>query len=224
MNKTKQPANPAPQPPAPPASNLQEGFESEELWQQLQAAWDKHTRHIDETIARSDRPLLRIDTETLKATKRRIRIAYTAIVIFCTVIAVIAAIAVIRQPDSVLRTLYCIGVAVVIAVVCLLSFGTRSPKDKPRPLDALPASNGDAIPPPIDTALLLDALATQHRYSVLKSSSPKSLASILAATTVLVFAACTPAGNECKITSADTAERIETIAIIDTIIANNTQS
>ena len=219
MNKTKQPGNPS-----PPANNVLEELEAEKIWQQLQAAWAEHSQRIDEIIDRSDRPLLRIDTETLKATKRRIRIAYTAIAIFCTVIAVIAAIAVIRQPDSVLRTLYCIGVTVVIAVVCLLSFGTRSPKVKPRPPDALPASNGDAIPPPIDTALLLDALATQHRYSVLKSSSPKSLASILAATTVLVFAACTPAGNECKITSADTAERMETIAIIDTIIANNTQS
>ena len=219
MNKTKQPGNPS-----PPANNVLEELEAEKIWQQLQAAWDEHSQRIDEIIDHSDRPLLRIDTETLKATKRRIRIAYIAVAVFCTVIVVSAAIAVIRQPDSVLRTLYCIGTAVVIAVVCLLSFGTRSPKVKPRPLDALPVSNGDAIPPPIDTALLLDALATQHRYSVLKSSSPKSLASILAATTVLVFAACTPAGNECKITSADTAERMETIAIIDTIIANNTQS
>ncbi len=223
MNKTKHPNNPTPQPPEPPASNVQEELEAEELWQQLQAAWDKHSRHIDETIARADRPLLRIDTETLKATKRRIRIAYIAIAIFCTVIAVFAAIAFIRQPDSVLRTLYCIGAAVVIAAVCILSFDTRSPKDKPRPLDALPASNGDAIPPPIDTALLTDALATQRRYSVLQSSFPKSLASILAATTVLAFAACTPAGNGCKTTSADAAERMETIAIIDTIIASNTQ-
>ena len=41
--------------------------------------------------------------------------------------------------------------------------------------------------------------------------------------TLFAFAACNPAGNECKTTSADTAERMETIAIIDTIIANNTQ-
>ena len=66
-------------------------------------------------------------------------------------------------------------------------------------------------------------MATQRRYSLLQASSLKSVATILAATTVFAFAACNPAGNECKTTSADTAEHMETIAIIDTIIANNTQ-
>ena len=218
MNKTKQPGSPS-----PPANNVLEELEAEKIWQQLQAAWDEHSQRIDEIIDRSDRPLLRIDTETLKATKRRIRIAYIAVAVFCTVIAVSAAIAVIRQPDSVLRTLYCIGSAVVIAVVCFLSFGARPTKRRPHTLNALTTPTGNVGHPSFDTALLLDALATQRRYSLLQASSLKSVATILAATTVFAFAACNPAGNECKTTSADTAEHMETIAIIDTIIANNTQ-
>lgn len=218
MNKTKQPGNPS-----PPTNNVHEELEAEELWQQLQAAWDEHSRRVDEIIAHSDRPLLRVDTETLKVIKRRILIADITLTLFCTVIAVSAAIAVIRQPDSVLRTLYCIAAAVSIAATCILSFGTHSPKVKSHPLNASPTSKGNAGHPPFDTALFLDALATQHRYSVLQSSSLKSLATILAATTVFAFAACTPADNECKTTSADNAERMEIIAIIDSLTANNTQ-
>ena len=218
MSKTKHPGNPS-----PPTIIVQEELETDELWQQLQAAWDEHSRRVDEIIAHSDRPLFRINSETLKVTKRRILIADIILTLFCTVIAVSAAIAVIRHPDSILRRLYCIAAAVSIAAVCIMSIGPHSPKVKSHTINALPTSKGNTGHPPFDTALLLDALATQRRYSVLQSSSLKSLATIMAATTVFVFAACTPAGNESKTTAVDTTERMETIAIIDSLTANNTQ-
>lgn len=220
---TKQPRNPATQPPVPPCLNEQTDPEAEELWQQLQAAWDEHSRHIDEIVAHSGKTLLRINTKVLRATKRRILMVNITLAFFCTVVAVLAVLAVLRRPDTTLQTLYCIAAVVAIAVVCILSIDSLPSKGNFRPLVALPSSGGEATPHSNGTSPLIDAMTTQHRYSVLHPSSLKSFVTILTATTVLAFAACTPADNKCKTTSANTAKRMETIAIIDTVTARNTQ-
>ena len=163
--------------------------ETEALWQEIQAAWDARSRHVEESLAsHAQQYPLQINFANSRTTQRRVRAGFLLTAIASLFLCVCSVLSSLHTDDHLLHILFnsLSTVSAVIAIVSLLP--------------------------------ILRSSATRF-INWQPSFLYKTCTVCLTLAAVLVMSSCTPVGDGFTMTQTGRSERVATVAAIDTVLA-----
>ena len=163
--------------------------ETEALWQEIQAAWDARSRHVEESLAsHAQQYPLQINFANSRTTQRRVRAGFLLTAIASLFLCVCSVLSSLHTDDHLLHILFnsLSTVSAVIAIVSLLP--------------------------------ILRSSATRF-INWQPSFLYKTCTVCLTLAAVLVMSSCTPVGDGFTMTQTGRSERVATVSAIDTILA-----
>lgn len=162
--------------------------ETEALWQEIQAAWDARSRHVEESLAsHAQQYPLQINFANSRSTQRRVRAGFLLPAIASLFLCVCSVLSSLHTDDHLLHILFnsLSTVSAVIAIVSLLP--------------------------------ILRSNATRF-INWQPSFLYKTCTVCLTLAAVLVMSSCTPVGDGFTMSQASRSERVATVAAIDTVL------
>ena len=162
--------------------------ETEALWQEIQAAWDARSRHVEESLAsHAQQYPLQINFANSRSTQRRVRAGFLLPAIASLFLCVCSVLSSLHTDDHLLHILFN-SLSTVSAVIAIVSF--------------LP---------------ILRSNATRF-INWQPSFLYKTCTVCLTLAAVLVMSSCTPVGDGFTMTQTGRSERVATVAAIDTVL------
>ena len=162
--------------------------ETEALWQEIQAAWDARSRHVEESLAsHAQQYPLQINFANSRSTQRRVRAGFLLPAIASLFLCVCSVLSSLHTDDHLLHILFN-SLSTVSAVIAIVSF--------------LP---------------ILRSNATRF-INWQPSFLYKTCTVCLTLAAVLVMSSCTPVGDGFTMSQASRSERVATVAAIDTVL------
>ena len=162
--------------------------ETEALWQEIQAAWDARSRHVEESLAsHAQQYPLQINFVNSRSTQRRVRAGFLLPAIASLFLCVCSVLSSLHTDDHLLHILFN-SLSTVSAVIAIVSF--------------LP---------------ILRSNATRF-INWQPSFLYKTCTVCLTLAAVLVMSSCTPVGDGFTMSQASRSERVATVAAIDTVL------
>ena len=162
--------------------------ETEALWQEIQAAWDARSRHVEESLAsHAQQYPLQINFANSRSTQRRVRAGFLLPAIASLFLCVCSVLSSLHTDDHLLHILFN-SLSTVSAVIAIVSF--------------LP---------------ILRSSATRF-INWQPSFLYKTCTVCLTLAAVLVMSSCTPVGDGFTMTQTGRSERVATVAAIDTVL------
>lgn len=162
--------------------------ETEALWQEIQAAWDARSRHVEESLAsHAQQYPLQINFANSRSTQRRVRAGFLLPAIASLFLCVCSVLSSLHTDDHLLHILFnsLSTVSAVIAIVSLLP--------------------------------ILRSNATRF-INWQPSFLYKTCTVCLTLAAVLVMSSCTPVGDGFTMTQTGRSERVAAVAAIDTVL------
>ena len=162
--------------------------ETEALWQEIQAAWDARSRHVEESLAsHAQQYPLQINFANSRSTQRRVRAGFLLPAIASLFLCVCSVLSSLHTDDHLLHILFN-SLSTVSAVIAIVSF--------------LP---------------ILRSSATRF-INWQPSFLYKTCTVCLTLAAVLVMSSCTPVGDGFTMSQASRSERVAAVAAIDTVL------
>ena len=162
--------------------------ETEALWQEIQAAWDARSRHLEESLAsHAQQYPLQINFANSRSTQRRVRAGFLLPAIASLFLCVCSVLSSLHTDDHLLHILFN-SLSTVSAVIAIVSF--------------LP---------------ILRSNATRF-INWQPSFLYKTCTVCLTLAAVLVMSSCTPVGDGFTMTQTGRSERVAAVAAIDTVL------
>ena len=162
--------------------------ETEALWQEIQAAWDARSRHVEESLAsHAQQYPLQINFANSRSTQRRVRAGFLLPAIASLFLCVCSVLSSLHTDDHLLHILFN-SLSTVSAVIAIVSF--------------LP---------------ILRSSATRF-INWQPSFLYKTCTVCLTLAAVLVMSSCTPVGDGFTMTQTGRSERVAAVAAIDTVL------
>jgi hypothetical protein len=162
--------------------------ETEALWQEIQAAWDARSRHVEESLAsHAQQYPLQINFANSRSTQRRVRAGFLLPAIASLFLCVCSVLSSLHTDDHLLHILFN-SLSTVSAVIAIVSF--------------LP---------------ILRSNATRF-INWQPSFLYKTCTVCLTLAAVLVMSSCTPVGDGFTMTQTGRSERVAAVAAIDTVL------
>ena len=162
--------------------------ETEALWQEIQAAWDARSRHVEESLAsHAQQYPLQINFANSRSTQRRVRAGFLLPAIASLFLCVCSVLSSLHTDDHLLHILFN-SLSTVSAVIAIVSF--------------LP---------------ILRSNATRF-INWQPSFLYKTCTVCLTLAAVLVMSSCTPVGDGFTMTQTGRSELVATVAAIDTVL------
>ena len=162
--------------------------ETEALWQEIQAAWDARSRHVEESLAsHAQQYPLQINFANSRSTQRRVRAGFLLPAIASLFLCVCSVLSSLHTDDHLLHILFN-SLSTVSAVIAIFSF--------------LP---------------ILRSNATRF-INWQPSFLYKTCTVCLTLAAVLVMSSCTPVGDGFTMTQTGRSERVAAVAAIDTVL------
>lgn len=162
--------------------------ETEALWQEIQAAWDARSRHVEESLASyAQQYPLQINFANSRSTQRRVRAGFLLTAIASLFLCVCSVLSSLHTDDHLLHILFN-SLSTVSAVIAIVSF--------------LP---------------ILRSNATRF-INWQPSFLYKTCTVCLTLAAVLVMSSCTPVGDGFTMTQTGRSERVAAVAAIDTVL------
>lgn len=162
--------------------------ETEALWQEIQAAWDARSRHVEESLtSHAQQYPLQINFANSRSTQRRVRAGFLLPAIASLFLCVCSVLSSLHTDDHLLHILFnsLSTVSAVIAIVSLLP--------------------------------ILRSNATRF-INWQPSFLYKTCTVCLTLAAVLVMSSCTPVGDGFTMTQTGRSERVAAVAAIDTVL------
>ena len=161
---------------------------TEALWQEIQAAWDARSRHLEESLAsHAQQYPLQINFANSRSTQRRVRAGFLLPAIASLFLCVCSVLSSLHTDDHLLHILFN-SLSTVSAVIAIVSF--------------LP---------------ILRSNATRF-INWQPSFLYKTCTVCLTLAAVLVMSSCTPVGDGFTMTQTGRSERVAAVAAIDTVL------
>ena len=162
--------------------------ETEALWQEIQAAWDARSRHVEENLASyAEQYPLQINFANSRSTQCRVRAGFLLSAIASLFLCVCSVLSSLHTDDHLLHILFN-SLSTVSAVIAIVSF--------------LP---------------ILRSNATRF-INWQPSFLYKTCTVCLTLAAVLVMSSCTPVGDGFTMTQTGRSERVAAVAAIDTVL------
>ena len=162
--------------------------ETEALWQEIQAAWDARSRHVEESLAsHAQQYPLQINFANSRSTQRRVRAGFLLPAIASLFLCVCSVLSSLHTDDHLLHILFN-SLSTVSAAMAIVSF--------------LP---------------ILRSSATRF-INWQPSFLYKTCTVCLTLAAVLVMSSCTPVGDGFTMTQTGRSERVAAVAAIDTVL------
>ena len=162
--------------------------ETEALWQEIQAAWDARSRHVEESLAsHAQQYPLQINFANSRSTQRRVRAGFLLPAIASLFLCVCSVLSSLHTDDHLLHILFN-SLSSVSAAIAIVSF--------------LP---------------ILRSSATRF-INWQPSFLYKTCTVCLTLAAVLVMSSCTPVGDGFTMTQTGRSERVAAVAAIDTVL------
>ena len=162
--------------------------ETEALWQEIQAAWDARSRHVEESLAsHAQQYPLQINFANSRSTQRRVRAGFLLPAIASLFLCVCSVLSSLHTDDHLLHILFN-SLSTVSAAIAIVSF--------------LP---------------ILRSSATRF-INWQPSFLYKTCTVCLTLAAVLVMSSCTPVGDGFTMTPTGRSERVAAVAAIDTVL------
>lgn len=162
--------------------------ETEALWQEIQAAWDARSRHVEESLAsHAQQYPLQINFANSRSTQRRVRAGFLLPAIASLFLCVCSVLSSLHTDDHLLHILFN-SLSTVSAAIAIVSF--------------LP---------------ILRSSATRF-INWQPSFLYKTCTVCLTLAAVLVMSSCTPVGDGFTMTQTGRSERVAAVAAIDTVL------
>lgn len=162
--------------------------ETEALWQEIQAAWDARSRHVEESLAsHAQQYPLQINFANSRSTQRRVRAGFLLPAIASLFLCVCSVLSSLHTDDHLLHILFN-SLSTVSAVIAIVSF--------------LP---------------ILRSSATRF-INWQPSFLYKTCTVCLTLAAVLVMSSCTPVGDGFTMSQTGRSERVAAVAAIDTVL------
>ena len=162
--------------------------ETEALWQEIQAAWDARSRHVEESLASfAEQYPLQINFANSRATQRRVRTGFLLTAIASIFLCFCSVRSSLHTDDHLMHILFN-SLSTVSAAMAIVSF--------------LP---------------ILRSSATRF-INWQPSFLYKTCTVCLTLAAVLVMSSCTPVGDGFTMSQASRSERVATVSAIDTVL------
>ena len=162
--------------------------ETEALWQEIQAAWDARSRHVEESLAsHAQQYPLQINFANSRSTQRRVSAGFLLPAIASLFLCVCSVLSSLHTDDHLLHILFN-SLSTVSAAIAIVSF--------------LP---------------ILRSSATRF-INWQPSFLYKTCTVCLTLAAVLVMSSCTPVGDGFTMTQTGRSERVAAVAAIDTVL------
>ena len=162
--------------------------ETEALWQEIQAAWDARSRHVEESLAsHAQQYPLQINFANSRSTQRRVRAGFLLPAIASLFLCVCSVLSSLHTDDHLLHILFN-SLSTVSAVIAIVSFFPILRSNATRFINWQP------------------------------SFLYKTCTVCLTLAAVLVMSSCTPVGDGFTMTQTGRSERVATVAAIDTVL------
>lgn len=170
--------------------------ETEALWQEIQAAWDARSRHVEESLANyAEQYPLQINFANSRATQRRVRTGFLLTAIASLFLCFCSVRSSLHTDDHLLHILFnsLSTVSAAIVVLSLLQILRSSAQPLPGRMPAC-------------------------RPGLISASLYKTCAVCLTLAAVLVMSSCTPVGDGFMMTQSGRSERVATVSAIDAVL------
>ena len=166
--------------------------ETEALWQEIQAAWDARSRHVEESLAsHAEQYPLQINFANSRATQRRVRTGFLLTAIASIFLCFCSVRSSLHTDDYLMHILFN-SLSTVSAAIVVLSLLQLLRSNAPRLINRQPSCQPSYL---YKTCVVCLTLAA-----------------------VFVMSSCTPVGDGFTMTQTGRSERMATVTAIDTVL------
>lgn len=166
--------------------------ETEALWQEIQAAWDARSRHVEESLAsHAQQYPLQINFANSRATQRRVRTGFLLTAIASIFLCFCSVRSSLHTDDYLMHILFN-SLSTVSAAMAIVSFLPILRSSAPRFINRQPSCQPSYL---YKTCVVCLTLAA-----------------------VFVMSSCTPVGDGFTMSQASHSERVATVSAIDTVL------